>query len=102
MNQGNGSPRSPGNAPPKFELGTLLITPAAQAALTSQDICTALGRHAQGDWGDVDAADKLENERSLREDLRLLSAYHTATGTRFWVITEADRSATTVLLPSDY
>ncbi len=102
MNQGNGLPPLPGDASPKFDLGTLLITPAAQAALTPQDVSTALRRHAQRDWGDVDKADWLENERSLREGLRLLSAYHTVTGTRFWVITEADRSATTVLLPSDY
>jgi hypothetical protein len=61
-----------------------------------------LQRHSQGDWGELDADDVQENEFSLTYGLQLLSAYSLADGTRIWIITEADRSATTVLLPSEY
>jgi hypothetical protein len=86
----------------RFEPGALRMTPAAAAALTQTEILTALRRHMAGDWGDVDEHDWQENELSLREGFRLLSAYHTDTGVTFWIITEADRSQTTVLLPDDY
>jgi hypothetical protein len=55
-----------------------------------------------GDWGDLDEEDRRENERSLEDGCRLLSAYHLRDGTKIWIITEADRSATTLLLPSEY
>jgi hypothetical protein len=58
-------------------------------------------RHLSGDWGDLSSEDKAENDFSLRRDLRIFSAYDTPKG-RLWIITEADRSATTVLLPSEY
>jgi hypothetical protein len=61
-----------------------------------------LERHQAGDWGDVDEHDRQENELSLKSDFRLLSVYHAANGIKFWIITEADRSATTVLLPEDF
>jgi hypothetical protein len=61
-----------------------------------------LARHARGDWGELCPADMRANDRALREGDRLLSAYKTSTGERLWVITEADRSATTILLPSEY
>jgi len=61
-----------------------------------------LVRHIAGDWGDVDEHDRRENELSLIHGLRLLSAYTLSSGTKIWVITEADRSATTVLLPEEY
>jgi len=64
-------------------------------------VLAALGRHVRGDWGDVDAEDRAANDRALREGTRVLSSYR-AGGVKFWVITEADRSATTVLLPSEY
>lgn len=86
----------------KFSLGRTVITRPAQAVLTAEDVQTALRRHAAGDWGDVDEDDRRENERSLNQRLRLLSVYHAANGTKFWVITEADRSSTCVLLPDDY
>ncbi len=88
--------------PAKFQLGRLLITPAAQEKLTNDDVLGAIRRHVQGDWGDVCEDDRTENELSLEQGYRLLSVYHAANGTKFWVITEADRSATTVLLPEDY
>lgn len=91
------------NAPlPKFEPGILLTTPGAQAAVPPEELLTCLCRHLTGDWGEVCPADAEENELSLREGFRLLSAYTASNGTRFWVITEADRSATTVLLPEEY
>jgi hypothetical protein len=66
------------------------------------DIPLALCRHASGDWGDVDEHGQHENELSLAQNLRLLSVYRDRCGVKFWIITEADRSATTILLPKDY
>ncbi|MBU6399696.1 MAG: hypothetical protein KGS61_05210 [Verrucomicrobia bacterium] len=86
----------------KFPLGRCCVTPAALDCLSGEDIASALQRHASGDWGDACRADRKENELSLREGFRLFSVYHTADGIKFWVITEADRSVTTVLLPDDY
>jgi hypothetical protein len=83
-------------------LGHILATPAALRALTATDIETALARHRHGDWGDCSPEDAAENDRSLTTRLRLLSVYHSEAGVKFWIITEADRSSTTVLLPEDY
>ncbi|MCX6917630.1 MAG: hypothetical protein NT167_32115 [Verrucomicrobia bacterium] len=85
-----------------FLLGQTVITPAALARLHPADVYTSLQRHARCDWGDVCATDKEENELSLKGGSRLLSAYCDRNGNKFWIITEADRSATTVLLPEDY
>ncbi len=87
---------------PRFTLGRLLITPAAQAELSESDIELGILRHSQGDWGVVDAEDRQANEVTITEGTRILSSYLSGNGTRFWIITEADRSATTVLLPDDY
>ena len=89
---------------PKFCLGQLVATPGALIALSrnSQSALEFLERHRTGDWGAVDAEDKRANEHSLKDGTRLLSAYHLKDGTKIWLITEADRSATTVLLPEDY
>ncbi len=84
------------------QLGQIVATPGALQALTAADIRKALARHQRGDWGDCCLEDALENDRSLPVRLRLLSTYHAASGTKFWIITEADRSVTTVLLPEDY
>ena len=65
-------------------------------------LVAALRRHTSGDWGEVDPDDRAANDDALRSGERLLSVYQLATGTTFWVLTEADRSATTVLLPDDY
>lgn len=86
----------------RFKPGRTLITPAATAALTPKDISVAMLRHLAGDWGDVCEEDRRENDFSLEAGFRLLSVYRGACGTKFWIITEADRSATTVLLPEDY
>jgi hypothetical protein len=86
----------------KFPLGQTVMTPNAMEQLTQDDVLGALKRHAAGDWGDVCPEDAQENELSLREGYRLLSVYQSAAGVKFWIITEADRSATTVLMPEDY
>jgi hypothetical protein len=85
-----------------FSLGQTVITSAAIARLHPGDVYSSLQRHARRDWGEVCAEDKEENELSLREGFRLLSAYRDRNGTKFWIITEADRSVTTILLPEDY
>lgn len=87
----------------KFPLGRIVATPGALAALQAagQNPHEFLSRHLQGDWGDVPEEDRQENELSLREGFRLLSAYHTKLGEKLWVISEADRSATTILLPDE-
>jgi hypothetical protein len=86
----------------KFDLGQLVITPAALEAVPADDICNAINRHVCGDFGDLDAADRRENELALRAGLRLLSVYRATNGTKFYVLTEACRTITTILLPSDY
>jgi hypothetical protein len=88
--------------PAKFPLGQVVITRRALDVLHREDVRTCLDRHANGDWGDVCEADRRENEISLNQRLRLFSVYHDRTGVKFWIITESDRSATTVLLPEDY
>jgi len=85
----------------KFELGQIVATPNSLTRVTQEDIIIALNRRVTGDWGDLDEYDRQENELSLKEGFRLLSAYHAANGTKFW-ITEAGRSVTTILLPEDY
>ena len=87
---------------PKFSLGQLVATPGALEALDEESFWPYIKRHANGDWGDVCAEDKAENELSLKEGFRLLSAYHLPDGCKIWIITEADRSATTILLPEEY
>lgn len=88
----------------KVELGSVFLTPGALDALreAGQSPWEFLRRHQAGDWGELCEEDKEENELSLREGFRLLSAYTTRKGVKLWVITEADRSATTLLLPEEY
>jgi hypothetical protein len=88
----------------KFPLGQVVATPGAMEALreANTDAVDFLRRHIRGDWGEVDDYDQQQNELSLREGYRILSAYTLVTGVKLWVITEADRSATTILLPSEY
>lgn len=70
--------------------------------LGHEEITNAFQRHAMGDWGDAFAEDKEANERALESGERLVSVYHTSKGVKFWIITEANRAVTTVLLPNDY
>jgi len=85
----------------KFPLGQIVITANANAQLNSQAVNEALIRHASGDWGEVCREDAAENQLGLTEGFRLLSVYGTG-DKKFWIITEADRSVTTVLMPDDY
>ena len=87
--------------PVSFALGQMAITANASLRLSTEEVLTALRRHASGDWGDLCPEDTLANDTALREGGRLFSAYGQGEQ-RIWIITEADRSVTTVLLPSDY
>ncbi len=92
----------------RVKLGRLLATPAVLEAVPQEQIMEAVERHASGDWGDVCGSDKGRNNWAAKNEARLQSAYHAKAKddpereVKFWIITEADRSATTVLLPSDY
>ena len=88
----------------RFPLGRIVATPRALEALeeAGERSSALLTRHVVGDWGELDEHDRSENETSLAEGRRLLSAYSLSTGARLWIITEADRSVTTLLLPSEY
>lgn len=90
------------NRVPLFPLGRTVITANALGKLLTDDVIEALNRHAAGDWGEVCPEDRQENELSLCKGFRLLSVYQSKAGEKFWVITEADRSVTTILLPEDY
>jgi len=87
---------------PKFSLGQLVATPNALAHIPNGDIQNALSRHVRGDWGTMDAEDLESNERALQFGGRLFSSYLSSQNVKFWIITECDRSVTTVLLPEDY
>ena len=89
---------------PLFQLGQIVATPGAIDALAraNQQPQDFLTRHVAGDWGEVGKEDQAENEYSLQHGFRLLSSYSTATGEKLWLITEADRSITTLLLPQEY
>jgi len=86
----------------KVPLGQIVATPAALGRVSQPDIVAALRRHAVGDWGEIDAHDRAANDDALKSNERILSVYRSTNGTTFWVLTEADRSVTTVLLPDDY
>ena len=85
----------------KFPLGQVVMTANASHQLAAVAVIEALSRHAAGDWGDLDSHDIELNEFGLKHGERLFSAYRSG-GNRFWIITERDRSVTTVLLPEDY
>ena len=85
-----------------LHLGQQVITPGALAAVSADDVRDALARHARGDWGDLCHEDSKQNDDAIATGGRVLSAYRSPSGTRFWIITEADRSSTTVLLPEEY
>jgi hypothetical protein len=94
----------------KFELGQIVATPGAMAACSSAHLAACLKRHARGDWGVIHAEDKALNDKSVTGGARLMSAYPIDPGqpsagfgeNTLWIITEADRSATTFLLPDEY
>lgn len=85
-----------------FSLGRCVITANAKDILHPDDVRHALNRHAQGDWGELSPDDLAENQRALREGLRLFSRYTDQSGHVHYVITECDRSVTTLLMAEDY
>lgn len=86
----------------KFAPGRLVATPGALEAIGKVQMLRAFERHLYCDWGDVCAEDWKRNYYALKNGERLFSAYHAENGQKFWIITEADRSATTILLPEEY
>jgi hypothetical protein len=96
--------------PALFPLGSLYVTRGIQALMDEKglDVSPFIARHQTGDDGDLDEEDKAENRLSLKHNYRILSAYHFSPANdpdakiKIWIITEADRSVTTVLLPSEY
>jgi hypothetical protein len=89
---------------PRFRVGWMVITPGALVALleTQESPESLVYRHIQGDWGDVSPADWAENDYAARHGERLFSVYHTRHGRKILVLTEANRYATTILLPEDF
>lgn len=85
-----------------FGLGRIVATPGALEVLAPDEAVSLLRRHQEGDWGQVDAHDWRANNRALKDGTRILSAYVCARGERVWIISEADRSSTTILRPSEY
>lgn len=87
---------------PRFPIGKTFATPGA-LALTDVDLTKYLRRHHCGDWGEeLCDDDKQANEESLKDGTRLLSCYRTPAGDRLYIITECDRSLTTIMLPDEY
>jgi len=86
----------------KFWLGKFNLTSNASSKIAMEDVLIALKRHHAGDWGDVCPADRDANEWAVKNGERLFSVYHDPYGVKFWIITERDRSITTVLMPEDY
>jgi hypothetical protein len=90
---------------PPLPPGRVVATPGALAALeaSGDDLSTYVARHQSGDWGEIDTHDRKENQLSLEREFRLISVYALSiTGVKIWIITEADRSSRTVLLPTEY
>ncbi len=102
-------------AAPRFMLGRHLMTPGVEAAVDNHTMYRAMGRHVRGDWGDVCKEDAATNDAVIKSgaDARLFSVYHTLAtldtpegpgrpAVKFWIITEANRASTTILLPEEY
>ena len=86
----------------RFPLGQVVITPGAISDILADEVQECLLRHAEGDWGDVSKDDWSENDGALKNESRLMSSYLSKAGIRFWIITEWDRSYTTILLAMEY
>jgi len=86
----------------KVDVGRVFATPRVLSTIHEDDIFDAFLRHISGDWGEVDETDRIENDYALENSSRILSVYTDRNGVRLWIITEADRSATTILTPLEY
>ena len=100
----NAKTPTPATTPILFALGQVVATPGALDLLdrTETNALDLLQRHQQGDWGSVSPEDAEENRNSIKTGCRVLSSYFLNATERLWIITEADRSATTLLLPDEY
>jgi hypothetical protein len=89
---------------PLFPMGQIVATPGALEALgkSGQSPMDFLGRHQDGDWGECDVEDRLANDEAVNQGDRVFSVYRTVKGEKLWVITEADRTSTCILLPDEY
>jgi hypothetical protein len=87
-----------------FALGAIVATSGALRAFeqTADDYSALLDRHQAGDWGEIEPEDRGVNEEALKEGARIFSVYRLSDGTKVWIITEADRSSTCILLPEEY
>lgn len=85
-----------------FKPGRLVATPGVLKKVPGIELTSALTRHLRGDWGDVCDEDRATNDRAVKSGERIFSVYHSGSGVKFWIITEWDRSATTILLPDEY
>jgi len=85
-----------------FKLGTTVMTKMVEQVISREELIMALDRHRIGDWGLVEPEDAEANDEALVNNDRILSVYESKDGITFWIITEADRSSTTVLLPEEY
>ena len=90
------------DAGPKLSLGEIHVTLGAAAKIPTEDIAECVRRHGRGDWGEIDVADRELNDQRLRNGGPIASIYTASNGLKFYVLTEADRSLTTVLLPEEY
>lgn len=97
-------PSLPALPRPRLPLGQLVATPGAVAALAAADVSIfkLLNRHARCDWGDLSSEDLALNDLAAITSQRVLSSYLLGNGQKIWIVTEWDRSVTTVLLPEDY
>lgn len=86
----------------RFDLGLVVMTRTAADTFSRREMLTCLARHSRCDWGDLCASDKKSNDLAVEFGDRILSSYILDNGRKMWIITEADRSSTTILLPSDY
>lgn len=86
----------------RFNPGQLIATPGVLDTIPRTELMNAFYRHLRCDWGDVCTEDKRRNDQALLGGGRLFSVYHSSEEHKFWIITEADRSATTILLPEEY
>lgn len=86
----------------KFRVGKIVTAANALSQLTQEDILLGIQRHQAGDWGDLYEHERKANDCAIADGTRIWSVYHTGKGMKFWIITEANRSATTVLLPDKY
>ena len=91
----------------KFKMGHMVMTRGVNDLVAENEafakfVAQSLASHSRGDWGNLSEEDRQENELSLKEGFRLFSAYETEGLPKIWIITEADRSATTVLFPDEY